>query len=106
MIAGAMDWDNFKESLPAYLTISLMPLTYSIANGVVAGMVAFAVIEVSARRRAGTSPAPHHFSSVPLCHSPHTRLADAAPDDSPLPTLAALHLSAALVQGRSQRGQR
>ena len=44
--AGAMDWDNFKESLPAYLTIAVMPLTYSIANGVVAGMVAFGLIEL------------------------------------------------------------
>lgn len=44
--AGDMDWNNFKESLPAYLTIALMPLTFSIANGVVAGLAAYAVLEV------------------------------------------------------------
>lgn len=44
--AGAMDWDDFKQSLPAFLTISVMPLSYSIANGVVAGMVAHAVLEL------------------------------------------------------------
>ncbi|KAL1499284.1 hypothetical protein AB1Y20_011493 [Prymnesium parvum] len=44
--AGAMDWDNFKESLPAFLTISVMPLTYSIANGVVAGLVTYTVLEL------------------------------------------------------------
>ena len=48
--AGAMDWDNFKESLPAFLTITVMPLTYSIANGVVAGMFAYGVLEL------GTEP--------------------------------------------------
>ena len=42
--AGAMDWDNFKESLPAYLTIAVMPLTYSIANGVAAGLVSYAAL--------------------------------------------------------------
>jgi AGZA family xanthine/uracil permease-like MFS transporter len=43
--AGAMDWDNFNHSLPAFLTISTMPLTYSIANGVVAGLVSHVVLE-------------------------------------------------------------
>lgn len=42
--AGAMDWDNFKESLPAFLVIAVMPLTYSIANGVVAGLLSYGVI--------------------------------------------------------------
>lgn len=44
--AGAMDWDNFKESLPAFLTVAVMPLTYSIANGVIAGLLSYAVLEV------------------------------------------------------------
>ena len=43
--AGAMDWDNFKHSLPAFLTITTMPLTYSIANGVVAGLFSHVVLE-------------------------------------------------------------
>ena len=42
--AGAMNWDDFKESLPAFLTITVMPLTYSIANGVVAGLFSYLVL--------------------------------------------------------------
>ena len=42
--AGAMDWDNFRESLPAFLTIAVMPLTDSIANGVVAGLISYAIV--------------------------------------------------------------
>lgn len=42
--SGAMDWQNFNESFPAYLTIALMPLTYSIANGVVAGLACYMLI--------------------------------------------------------------
>jgi hypothetical protein len=47
--AGLMDWDNFNESFPAYLTIAVMPLTYSIANGVVAGLLCYVLIDVCTR---------------------------------------------------------
>jgi hypothetical protein len=47
--AGMMDWDNFSESFPAYLTIAVMPLTYSIANGVVAGLLCWLLIDVCTR---------------------------------------------------------
>jgi len=47
--AGIMDWENFNESFPAYLTIAVMPLTYSIANGVVAGLMAYCLIDVLTR---------------------------------------------------------
>mmetsp|Transcript_9853 Transcript_9853/g.28946 ORF Transcript_9853/g.28946 Transcript_9853/m.28946 type:complete len:483 (-) Transcript_9853:346-1794(-) len=47
--AGVMDWENFNESFPAYLTIAVMPLTYSIANGVVAGLVTYCAIDVFTR---------------------------------------------------------
>ncbi|EOD39645.1 hypothetical protein EMIHUDRAFT_97821 [Emiliania huxleyi CCMP1516] len=44
--AGAMDWDDLRFSLPAFLTITVMPMTYSIANGVVAGLVAHFILNV------------------------------------------------------------
>ncbi|PIM97685.1 hypothetical protein CDL12_29842 [Handroanthus impetiginosus] len=33
-----IDWDNIKEAVPAFVTIILMPLTYSISNGIVGGI--------------------------------------------------------------------
>jgi|UniRef100_A0A2N9F7V1 AGZA family xanthine/uracil permease-like MFS transporter len=33
-----INWADMKEAIPAFLTILLMPLTYSIANGIVAGI--------------------------------------------------------------------
>ncbi|KAL5750695.1 hypothetical protein ACOSP7_025298 [Xanthoceras sorbifolium] len=33
-----IDWENMKEAVPAFVTILLMPLTYSIANGIIAGI--------------------------------------------------------------------
>ncbi|KAK9803822.1 hypothetical protein WJX73_003626 [Symbiochloris irregularis] len=37
-------WNNVNESVPAFLTMIVMPLTYSIAYGVVAGLVGYVVV--------------------------------------------------------------
>jgi adenine/guanine/hypoxanthine permease len=41
-----IDWADVGESVPAFLTIVVMPFTYSIANGVSFGIIAYAVIRV------------------------------------------------------------
>ncbi|KAI8543895.1 hypothetical protein RHMOL_Rhmol08G0254100 [Rhododendron molle] len=33
-----IDWSNIKEAVPSFITMLLMPLTYSISNGIVAGI--------------------------------------------------------------------
>ncbi|KAJ4823383.1 Adenine/guanine permease azg2 [Turnera subulata] len=33
-----IDWANMKEAVPAFMTMILMPLTYSIANGIIGGI--------------------------------------------------------------------
>nr|XP_043637814.1 adenine/guanine permease AZG2 [Erigeron canadensis] len=33
-----IDWNDIKESVPAFVTILLMPLTYSISNGIIGGI--------------------------------------------------------------------
>ncbi|KAL7618227.1 hypothetical protein Lser_V15G01103 [Lactuca serriola] len=33
-----IEWDNIKEGVPAFVTILLMPLTYSISNGIIGGI--------------------------------------------------------------------
>ncbi|XP_052182082.1 adenine/guanine permease AZG2 [Diospyros lotus] len=33
-----IDWGNIKEAVPAFVTMLLMPLTYSISNGIIAGI--------------------------------------------------------------------
>ena len=39
-------WDDFDLAIPAFLTIVLMPFTFSITNGVGAGFVSYVVIKV------------------------------------------------------------
>ena len=41
-----IDWEDAAEATPAFLTIILMPLTYSIAEGLAAGFVAYPVVKV------------------------------------------------------------
>jgi adenine/guanine/hypoxanthine permease len=48
-----IDWDDLEIALPAFLTIVLMPFTYSITAGIGAGFVTYVVIKlVRGKRRA------------------------------------------------------
>lgn len=39
-----INWDNFGDALPAFLTVIIMPLTYSIAYGIIAGIGSYILI--------------------------------------------------------------
>jgi AGZA family xanthine/uracil permease-like MFS transporter len=41
-----IEWDNLEIAIPAFLTIVLMPFTYSITAGIGAGFVAYVLIKV------------------------------------------------------------
>ncbi len=41
-----IDFNDISEALPAFLTIIIMPLTYSIADGIVFGMLAYVIINI------------------------------------------------------------
>jgi adenine/guanine/hypoxanthine permease len=45
-----IDWGDFEVALPAFLTIVLMPFTFSITNGVGAGFVSYAILKVARGR--------------------------------------------------------
>ena len=47
-----IDWDDMEIALPAFLTIVLMPFTYSITAGIGAGFIAYVVLKI-ARRKVG-----------------------------------------------------
>ncbi|WP_157244332.1 NCS2 family permease [Nonomuraea typhae] len=48
-------WEDLDLAIPAFLTIALMPFTYSITNGVGAGVIAYTLIK-AARGRFGEIP--------------------------------------------------
>jgi len=43
---GQINFYDFEEGVPAFLTLILMPLTYSIAQGLVFGFISYALIKV------------------------------------------------------------
>ncbi len=51
-----IDWDGIEIALPAFLTIILMPFTYSIAVGIGAGFVVFVLIKVIKGKAAAVHP--------------------------------------------------
>ena len=41
-----INMEDYTEAIPAFLTIIMMPLTYSIADGIVFGMVSFTALKL------------------------------------------------------------
>ena len=39
-------FDDFSESIPAFVCIIMMPLTYSISNGILLGMIAYVLMNI------------------------------------------------------------
>jgi adenine/guanine/hypoxanthine permease len=49
-------WDDMSLVIPAFLTIALMPFTYSITNGIGAGVITYVVLRVAVGRRREIHP--------------------------------------------------
>lgn len=45
--APNIDWRDLRQAVPAFLTLSLIPLTYSITNGIIFGLGSSLVIYVA-----------------------------------------------------------
>ncbi len=39
-----IDWEDYSEAIPAFITAVMMPLSYSIAHGILLGMISYVVI--------------------------------------------------------------
>ncbi|AYF74338.1 NCS2 family permease [Nocardia yunnanensis] len=47
---GEIDWNRLEFAVPAFITVVMMPLTYSIANGIAMGLLFYPVVMVAKRR--------------------------------------------------------
>lgn len=64
VIVGAMmmwgirniDWDHYDEAIPAFLTIILIPFTYSIAEGIAIGFVTYPILKLASGKGRQVSP--------------------------------------------------
>jgi adenine/guanine/hypoxanthine permease len=66
MIGSIMkvNFDDFEEALPAFLTFVTMPLTYSIANGIAAGFIFYVLVKVFNKKAKDTHPVMYLFAAL------------------------------------------
>jgi AGZA family xanthine/uracil permease-like MFS transporter len=41
-----IDWEDYSEAIPALITMLLMPLAYSISEGIMLGIISYVVINL------------------------------------------------------------
>jgi AGZA family xanthine/uracil permease-like MFS transporter len=51
-----VEWDDLSEAIPAFLTIVVMPLALSIADGLAFGFVSYAVLKALSGRAREVGP--------------------------------------------------
>jgi len=59
-----LDTDDTTEVLPAFLTMVMMPLTYSIAEGIVWGLTSYVLLKVLSRKAKSVSIATYIVAAV------------------------------------------
>ncbi|GAB0106292.1 NCS2 family permease [Nocardia sp. JMUB6875] len=47
---GEIEWNKLEYAVPAFITVIMMPLTYSIANGIAMGLLFYPIVMVAKRR--------------------------------------------------------
>ena len=51
-----LDFSDFTEALPAFFTIAIMPFSYSIANGIAAGIIFYPIVKLATGKTKRSSP--------------------------------------------------
>ena len=57
-----IDWEDITESIPAFLTIVMMPLSFSITDGIGFGLIALAFLKLVTGRRKEIHPIIYYFA--------------------------------------------
>ncbi|MGW7089241.1 NCS2 family permease [Streptomyces sp. NPDC054871] len=61
---GQIDWSDFTIAIPAFLTMLMMPFTYSITNGIGIGFISFTALRLAAGRGREVPVAMYAVSAV------------------------------------------
>ena len=52
-----LDWTDFTESIPAFITMLMMPVAYSISDGILLGVIAYVLVNACSGKFKKISPA-------------------------------------------------
>ncbi len=62
--AAEIDWADYTVALPAFLTMAVIPLSFSIANGLAFGFTAFTLLKVLSGRRKQVNPFVYFLTAI------------------------------------------
>lgn len=51
-----LDWEDPSEWLPAFITLLIIPLTYSVANGIGVGYIVYVIMKLASGKRSSVHP--------------------------------------------------
>lgn len=57
-----INWDDFTESIPAALTVFMMPLSFSITDGIAFGFISISFLKIVTGRSKEVHPLVHYFA--------------------------------------------
>ncbi|MDE0636879.1 MAG: NCS2 family permease [Candidatus Poribacteria bacterium] len=57
-----INWDDFTEAIPAALTVFLMPLSFSITDGIAFGFISISFLKLVTGRHKEVNPLVHYFA--------------------------------------------
>ena len=57
-----INWDDFTESIPAALTVFMMPLSFSITDGIAFGFISISFLKLVTGRSKEVNPLVHYFA--------------------------------------------
>ena len=57
-----INWDDFTESIPAALTVFMMPLSFSITDGIAFGFISISFLKIVTGRSKEVNPLVHYFA--------------------------------------------
>lgn len=59
-----VDFNNLEEAIPAFFTVTMMPFTYSIANGIGAGFIFYIIVKLFKREANKVHPIMYVFGAL------------------------------------------
>lgn len=63
-----IDFKNYSEAVPAFITLVAMPLTYSIAEGISLGMISYVIIKLMTGQHKQIHPASYIVTALFIMH--------------------------------------
>ena len=62
-----VDWEDYSESIPAFITVLMMPVAYSISDGILLGVISYVLLNACAGKFKKISPTMWVLAALFIC---------------------------------------